>query len=290
MTADRPFGACSLAGCLLAVALVGCGAGAGASTAGNSGPSPSAAGSPGPSSSAAATATLGSWSYVAFGDSLAFGEGDAHGVSFVRDLAHLIEQQRPVKVSIQNLAFDGGTSATLLDALQHDPKFQQALAQANLVTIEIGANDIDSGLQDYAARSCGGVDNLDCFRAGVAAFKGNWDAILAAVVKARSPKVAAIRVLSDYDNFVGNSRAAANLGPTIARDIAPFLDQVNDDRCSKAMSAGITCIDIARVLNGPSRHGVIAADLMGSDGIHPSAAGHLLIAQTIDAAGYAPLP
>jgi hypothetical protein len=29
---------------------------------------------------------------------------------------------------------------------------------------------------------------------------------------------------------------------------------------------------------------------MGSDGIHPSVKGHLLIAQTIDAAGYAPLP
>jgi lysophospholipase L1-like esterase len=55
------------------------------------------------------------------------------------------------------------------------------------------------------------------------------------------------------------------------------------------MSAGITCVDIARVLNGPPRHAVIPADLMGSDGIHPSAAGHLLIAQTIDAAGYAPL-
>jgi lysophospholipase L1-like esterase len=226
---------------------------------------------------------------VAFGDSLSYGEGDVHGVSFVRVLAKLIEQHRPVKVTVQNLAFDGGTSATLLDALQQ-PRFQQALADADLITIDIGANDIDSGFQDYAAKSCGGSDNLECFRTGAATFKRNWDAILAAIVKARSPKVAAIRVLSDYDSFVGNARAAANLGPMIARDIAPFLDQVNDVRCTKAMNAGISCVDIARVLNGPTRHAVIPADLMGSDGIHPSAAGHLLIAQTIDAAGYAPLP
>jgi lysophospholipase L1-like esterase len=231
-----------------------------------------------------------SWSYVAFGDSVTFGSGDVSGASFVGILARLIEEHGRVSVAVHNLAFDGGTSQDLLDALQHNPDFQQALAHANLLTIDIGGNDIESGLEAYSTKTCGGQDNRECFRTGLAAFKGRWAAILAIVVKARPPSVAAIRVLTAYDNFVGNAQAAANLGPTIARDIGPYLDELNDYRCSSAMAYGIPCVDIARAFNGPSRHGAIPSDLMGSDGIHPSAKGHLLIAQTIDAAGYAPLP
>jgi hypothetical protein len=117
MTAIERVGGCLLVGCLLALAVVGCGT------------SPRAAISPsvGASPTASATATLGSWSYGAFGDSPTFGSGDVGGASFVGILGHLIERHRPVSVAIHNLAFDGGTSATLLDALQHDPAFQRAL-------------------------------------------------------------------------------------------------------------------------------------------------------------------
>jgi lysophospholipase L1-like esterase len=109
------------------------------------------------------------------------------------------------------------------------------------------------------------------------------------VVKARPPEHTAIRVLTDYDNFVGNAVAATVLGPNIEQDMAPILDDINDYRCSTAASYDIPCVDIARLFNGPTRHAVIPSGLIGSDGIHPSAEGHRLIAETINAAGYAPL-
>lgn len=241
---------------------------------------------PTPALSAQAVSTL---NYVALGDSVTFGAGDVRGASFVGILADLIERERAVAVVVDNLAFDGGTSQDLLDALQDDAAFSQALAHADMVTIDIGVNDIETGLGAYATGTCGGTDNRECFRNGLAAFKDNWDAILAELVGLRSPSVAAIRVLTDYDNFVENDRAAAHLGPQIAQDIGPYLDELNDYRCSTAMTYGIACVDIARAFNGLARHDAIPSSLIGSDGIHPSAAGHRLIARTIDAAGYAPL-
>jgi lysophospholipase L1-like esterase len=228
------------------------------------------------------------WKYVAFGDSVSSGEGDVQGASFVVLLGKLIERETSVRVSTTNLASVVGTTQTLLDALEHDATFQDALADADVITIEIGVNDVESGLGQYASKTCGGADNLACFRTGLADFKGRWDAILVEIVKARPPTRSAIRVLTDYDGFAGNAVAAANLGPNIERDIAPFLDQLNDYRCSTAAKYKIPCVDIARAFNGPSRHA--ASDgLIGSDGIHPSADGHRLIAETINAVGYAPL-
>ncbi len=106
MTARRSAAGPALAARLVRVVVItaflsGC---QGALPSGTNGGSPS--GVPAPS-----TVT---WSDVAFGDSVSFGEGDVNGASFVPLLAKLIERDAHVQVSVQNLAFDGGTSQTLL--------------------------------------------------------------------------------------------------------------------------------------------------------------------------------
>lgn len=230
------------------------------------------------------------WDYVALGDSVPYGAGDVAGRSFVPLYAHLIEQDTGASVRVHNLATDGGTARDLLGQLRNDPKVRRALKGAEIVTISIGGNDLESHLGDYASNRCGGSDNQMCFRAAVAAFKPTWAAILAEVLRLREDK-SIIRVTNDYNPFPGNVRAAANLGKGITDVFTHYLRQLNQQRCSSAEHVGIICADVAKAFNGANTNeSAFAKGLIGTDEFaHPSAKGHRLIAQILRALGYRPL-
>lgn len=230
------------------------------------------------------------WDYVALGDSVPYGAGDVDGRSFVPRYARLIERDTGASVRVHNLATDGGTARDLLGQLRDDPKVRRALKSAEILTISIGGNDLESHLGDYASKTCGGPDNQTCFRAAVAAFKPTWAAILAEVLRLRADK-SIIRVTNDYNPFPGNARAAANLGKGITDAFTPYLRQLNAYRCSSAEHVGILCADVAKAFNGAeTNESAFAKGLIGTDFFaHPSAKGHRLIAQILRALGYRPL-
>jgi lysophospholipase L1-like esterase len=230
------------------------------------------------------------WDYVALGDSVPYGAGDVAGRSFVSIYAHFIEQDTGALVRVHNLATDGGTARDLLGQLRDDPEVRRALKGAEILTISIGGNDLESHLADYASNRCGGADNQMCFRAAVAAFEPTWAAVLAEVLRLREDK-SIIRVTNDYNPFPGNLRAAANLGKGITDVFTHYLRQLNQKRCSSAGHVGIPCADVAKAFNGAkTNESAFAKGLIGTDEFsHPSAKGHRLIAQILRRLGYRPL-
>jgi hypothetical protein len=64
--------------------------------------------------------TTPTWDYVALGDSVPAGVGDVAGRSFVYAYARFIEKDTGAKVTVHNLATDGGTAEELLDQLRHE--------------------------------------------------------------------------------------------------------------------------------------------------------------------------
>jgi len=230
------------------------------------------------------------WDYVALGDSVPYGAGDVAGKSFVALYARSIEQDTGATVRIHNLATDGGTARDLLGQLRGDPKLRGALKGAEIVTISIGVNDLESNIPDYVSSTCGGTDNQKCFRAASAAFKPTWAAILAEVRRLRRDG-SIIRVTNDYNPFPGNARAAANLGKGFTDVFTHYLRQLNAYRCSSAEHVGILCADVARAFNGAKTNkSAFSKGLIGTDEFsHPSAKGHRLIAETLRALGYRPL-
>ncbi len=66
------------------------------------------------------------------------------------------------------------------------------------------------------------------------------------------------------------------------------LDELNAAICRAAEAKGATCVDLVTAFNGPAGD-VAPKGLIGPDNKHPTAAGHQLIAKTLDAAGYEPL-
>ena len=150
-----------------------------------------------------------SWDYVALGDSLATGYGAFKGY-VPRYEAH-IETDTGVAVTRTNLGQNGWTSSQLLSALRNDPKFRRATREAEIVTWNIGGNDLRAARKSYKKGTCGGPDNQDCLRAGVAKLKTNWNAITAEVLELRSTRNTIVRTMDIYNPYVRTDKNLRHL-------------------------------------------------------------------------------
>ena len=237
------------------------------------------------------TVTTDSLDYVAFGDSLATGYGATQG--YVYRYADVLGMATGAEVNVNDLGVDGLTSRELRAGIEEDQGARDAIEQSEIITINIGANDLMQARLSYKTGYCGSVDNQDCLRQAVADFQANWDAILSGVTSLRSPDAAIIRVTDFYNPFVDIDRAMVSWPDSGADDFSVFeeyLEQVNSHIAESSDAYGIPHAGIHEAFNGPNG----AEDpgdkgYMYSDGVHPSDDGHAVIAQELERLGYEPL-
>lgn len=214
---------------------------------------------------AKATADRGaSWDYVALGDSLAAGVGAQRG--YVDRYAEHIRNDTGAGIRVVNLGVSGRTSPELLHALRTDPSMRQALREAEVVTFNIGINDLGQAGSSYEDGSCGGPDNEECLRAAVEVVEGNWDAITEEILSLRSTRDATIRT--------------AGLGYTSDVDgvFEPYLAEVNRHIAASVVDNGVPHVEVRLDEEG-----------MGPDGVHPNDEGYRVIADHLRELGYGPL-
>ncbi len=236
------------------------------------------------------TVATDSLNYVAFGDSLATGYGANYG--YVYRYADALAMDTGAEVNVNDLGVDGLTSGQLRAAIENDQGARDAIKQSDVVTINIGANDLMQARLRYKAGHCGGAENQDCLRQTVADFRENWDAILTIVTGLRSPDEAVIRATDFYNPFV-NLDGAMISWPGGADDFSVFeeyLEQVNSHIAESSNAYGIPHAKIHEAFNGPSGTGdPNDKGYMHPDGIHPNDDGHGVIAQELRRLGYEPL-
>src|SRR5215212_10033865 len=116
------------------------------------------------------------WDYVALGDSLAAGVGARRG--YVDQYAAHLRAGTGARVRVVNLGVSGQTSPQLLHALRKVPATRRALRGAEVVTFNIGINDLGQARGSYEAGTCGGAQGERCLRRAVEALESNWDAII----------------------------------------------------------------------------------------------------------------
>ncbi|MBB6735246.1 GDSL family lipase [Cohnella sp. CBP 2801] len=112
--------------------------------------------------SAPPVATGGGWAdkpqllVAALGDSLTRGTGDETGDGYVKAAVNSLQKTlgKPVKL-INNLAVNGLTAAQLVDRLDQKG-FQESIAQADLVLMTIGGNDLFQIAQNGGSVAFGG--------------------------------------------------------------------------------------------------------------------------------------
>ncbi len=222
------------------------------------------------------------WNYVALGDSLAAGTGASYE-GYVDRYATYLEDDTGARVSVTNLGRNGQTSSELLYALRNNPSWRRAIGEADVLTLNIGINDLGRAAVTYENGTCGDTDNQDCLRAAVQTVEGNWNATIAELLDLRSTSDTIIRAaglgytphldIGDAPNGRSDDGRLDNF-----RVFKPYLDEVNG---LIAKTAGDNDIPLAEVY--------LDERYISQDGVHPNDEGYELIAERLRELGYGPL-
>jgi lysophospholipase L1-like esterase len=230
------------------------------------------------------------WQYTALGDSLAVGAIALRG--YVPRYQQYIQTDTGFSVSLRNLAQNGWTSADLLSALNSDENFRSSVQTSQVITWDIGGNDLRHARESYKNGTCGGTDNQDCLRATLDAFVNNWNGIVLQILSIRSSTNTIIRTMDLYNPFVNEDLASDTDGDGTSDfwTLKPYHDAVNNHIRTSASANGIPWANVHDAFNGadglqdPQDKGYIAFD-----GVHPNDTGHKVIADQLRLLRYAPL-
>lgn len=215
---------------------------------------------------------------VALGDSVTAGSS-CDCTPFPELVASGLAGRLDHPVDAVNDGTDGLTASRLLAQVKESASVRGDLAQADLVIITIGANDLaaieDDDLQDCAA---------SCYRPK-AVDSANEVGDVVDAVRAVNPDARVVvtnywNVFEDgADVVTDKSQLAYNDDVTAAFNAA----------LTPAVSRGATVVDLVAPFKGDGA--VDPSTLLADDGEHPNAAGHQVIAEAILAGlGFGPAP
>jgi lysophospholipase L1-like esterase len=205
-----------------------------------------------------------SWDYVALGDSLAAGVGAERG--YVDRYAAHLRNDTGARVRVSNFGVSGQTSSELLDALRGDESMRRAIEGAEVVTFNIGINDLGRAGAAYEEGTCGGEDGEECLREAVEAVKDNWDAIATELLGLRSTGDTIIRT------------PGLGYTPQAEEKLEHYVSEVNRHIASTTRSKAVPYVEIP------------AGEIfMSPDGVHPNDAGYATIADRLRSLGFGPL-
>ena len=227
--------------------------------------------------------------YSAFGDSIAFGAFAPIGQGYVPLYARALANDTHVFVSTTDLGVPGWTSADLLNALQNKLLFRVSARASNVITWNIGGNDLSAARNLYKAGACGGANNEDCLGAAVTTLEQNWDGIIGTLLFLRQGRPTIFRTMDIYNPFVAEDLASdswAPVGPgfTDFDVFKTYLDEVNTYILTKSMANGVRVARVYDAFNGLNHDqdpGTANPPLLAFDDFHPNAAGHALIASKL---------
>jgi lysophospholipase L1-like esterase len=230
--------------------------------------------------------------YTALGDSIGFGLFAPIGNGYVPTYEDLVEADSGAHINTINLCVPGWTSSDLVNAIRGNLIFRLSVATSTIVTVNIGGNDLLGARRAYKGRTCGGADNQNCLRAGVAVFGANFNAILAEVRSLRGTRKTIIRTMDVYNPFVNEDRAQNTWPNDQGNDFQvfkPYLNAINNQIAATAAARNIPYARVYLTFNGPNGD-IDPGDLglLAFDGLHPNGRGHRMIASLLRGLGYSP--
>ena len=229
---------------------------------------------------ATATEAPAALNYVALGDSLAVGTGAYHRGYVDRYADHLrADTGRPV--SVVNLGRDGQTSSELLHSLRQDASWRRSVSAADVITFNIGFNDLGRAGEAYENGACGGADDRECLRAAVQTLKENWDAVIAELLSLHPTGDTLIRTIGLGHTpriFVDDTTSWPSEGKIEdLRILKPYVEEVNRHIATTAADKGVPYVEV-----------YLEEGHVNPDGVHPNDEGYRVIAERLRELGYGP--
>jgi acyl-CoA thioesterase I len=176
-------------------------------------------------------------------------------------------------VTATNDSIAGATTSSMLDQLKTDNDVIGHLRKADIVEIEIGANDVA-----YSA-ACGTA--VDCYTPRIPTIEKHLDEIVKLAHELTSGHKVLIVLLDYWSVWLGGQYAAAH-GEAYVDAAAEVTDRVNAAIKSTAAATDSAYVDLRAAFKGPN-YGYDETHYLSSDGDHPNAAGHQKIAAAAEA-------
>jgi lysophospholipase L1-like esterase len=194
------------------------------------------------------------------------------------DYVSLLAGRLGDNVTSTNLAVPGQTTSGLLDQLSSS-QVRSALADADVVVVTIGANDIEA----TDPSDCDSADDgPQCYSNDLATLTQNLDRVAAAVA-AQATRPGAKILLTGYWNVFLDGTAARAKGADYVRIADDVTREVNSRISSAAAAHGAVFVDLFTPFRGADGS-KDCTPLLADDGDHPDAAGHAVIADALLAA------
>ena len=246
--------------------------GRGSAAGGTASAPPSSPTTPSPSRTAASPA--GALRVVGLGDSVP--AADTCGCDgYLEQLVPDLRDATGRPVGLRNDAVGGWTTQDVLDDLAEGRSHDDLVSGADLVVVEIGANDFD--LQRLTDASCAPAGTSACFRSTLAGLKTGLTEV---VRRVRSLAPGAQVALLGYWNVSVDGAVGRSLGPTYVSSSDDLTRAVNRVVESVASGTGATYVDAYTPLKGTAGTRDPTEDLL-DDGDHPNATGHGRLADAV---------
>jgi len=233
------------------------------------------------------------WNYTAMGDSLAYGLWALPtSSSYVSRYRNFVQTDYGVTANLNNLGVNGWTSDDLLNALLTNTSFRTSVMKAQVITWDIGGNDLLAARSSYKSSTCGGADNQNCLRSTLSSVKTNWNAIMREILLLRGSNVI-IRTMDMYNPYVATDRTS-NTWPNDGglndyQAFKPYLDELNNYIRTTATINNIPCARVYVAFNGVAGlEDPVARGYISFDGLHPNNTGHGVIASEMRTATLIP--
>ncbi len=210
------------------------------------------------------------WSVVALGDSVP--RGTRCGCTPYPELsASALNVPHTREVKATNDAVGGFTSADVLRQLSADADVVSDVANADVVEIEVGANDV--GYSGSCSTSVG------CYQPMITATQRNLAKIVARVHELTEGRPVLL-ILLDYWSVWLGGRYATDEGPNYVDAAADVTDKINTVVRQTAAGTDSGYVDLRAAFKGPD-YDSDETRYLASDGDHPNVAGHQLIAAAV---------
>lgn len=239
----------------------------------------------------AGSASAATWNYTALGDSLAYGYGATDNYGYAERYRDHLQNDNGVTVQLTNLGMSGWTSRDLLNALRKNSTYRNAVANSEVITLNIGGNDFLDTVDDYIAGTCGGEKNNKCLKRTHKRFKSNFKKIIKLTKKLSKKNKPIIRSMDIYlpntTFYLNDDYVTTDKYPNDFAVINPVLKKLNRFIRQTCRKKKILYADVHLLYNGSS--GTEDPSLKGyvsDDTLHPNDTGYQVIADGLRVLGY----
>jgi len=207
-------------------------------------------------------------SIVALGDSVPRGT-NCDCTPYPPLTAEAVSSTSGYPVTATNDSVGGYTSSDVLHQIDGDRAVRAHVGGADVVEIEVGANDVGH------TNSCG--TTLSCYTPTVPQVEKNLTTIVARVHELSGGSPVLVVLLDYWSVWLGGTYAAAQ-GEAYVATAQELTDAINTAIRSVATASGSAYVDLRAAFKGPS-YAYDETHYLSDDGDHPNAAGHQKIAK-----------